>query len=131
MTRFTNKGHIGRAALEATALQTRDVIVAMQQDSGVPLKSLRVDGGMAMNELLMQFQADVLGVEVVRPKITETTALGAAYAAGLAVGFWTDVEALRVNWQRDRAWHPKMPVAERDECCRQWKKAIERSLGWM
>jgi glycerol kinase len=131
MTRFTNKGHIARAALEATALQTRDVIVAMQQDSGVPLKSLRVDGGMAGNELLMQFQADVLGVEVVRPKVTETTALGAAYAAGLAVGFWTDIDSLRKNWQQDRAWLPKMPAAQRDECCRQWKKAIERSLGWI
>jgi glycerol kinase len=131
MTRFTNKGHIARAALEATALQTRDVIVAMQQDSGVPLKSLRVDGGMAVNELIMQFQADVLGVEVVRPKITETTALGAAYAAGLAVGFWTDIESLRENWQQDRIWQPNMPEAQRDECCRQWKKAIERSLGWV
>lgn len=131
MTRFTNKGHIARAALEATALQTRDVIVAMEQDSGVELSSLRVDGGMAGNELLMQFQADVLGVEVVRPRITETTALGAAYAAGLAVGFWSDLDSLRKNWQRDRAWEPKMAPAQRDECCRQWRKAIERSLGWI
>ncbi|HTL30228.1 MAG TPA: glycerol kinase GlpK [Tepidisphaeraceae bacterium] len=131
MTRYTNKGHIARAVLESTALQTRDVIIAMQQDSGVSLNSLKVDGGMAMNELLMQFQADVLGVEVVRPKITETTALGAAYAAGLAVGFWTDQDALRRNWQRDRAWTPQMPDDRRAECCRQWKKAIERSLGWI
>jgi glycerol kinase len=131
MTRFTNKGHIARAALEATALQTRDVILAMEQDSGVKLTSLRVDGGMAVNELLMQFQADLLGVEVVRPKISETTALGAAYAAGLAVGFWPDQDALRKNWQLDRVWQPKMPIAQRDECCRQWKKAIERSLGWI
>jgi glycerol kinase len=130
LTGYANKGHLARAALEATAYQTRDVLDAMQKDSGVPLKSLRVDGGMAANDLLMQFQSDVLGIPVVRPKVTETTALGAAYAAGLAVGFWEGFDALRANWQQDRTWTPAMDDATRDRLHREWLKAVERSLGW-
>jgi glycerol kinase len=131
MTRFTNASHIARAALEATAFQTRDVIDAMANDSGTPLKSLKVDGGMAVNELLMQFQADILGVPVIRPKITETTALGAAYAAGLAVGFWKDESELRTLWQEDKRWQPKMPQKQRDQLHSAWLKAIDRSIGWL
>jgi glycerol kinase len=130
LTGYANKGHIARAALEATAYQTRDVLDAMQKDSGVPLKTLRVDGGMAANDLLMQFQADVLGIPVVRPKVAETTALGAAYAAGLAVGFWDTFDHLRANWQQDRVWQPQMDKPARDRLHREWLKAIERSLGW-
>ena len=111
LTRYVNKGHIARAALEATAWQTREVLDAMNADSGVPLTALKVDGGMVVNELLMQFQADVLGVPVIRPKVAETTALGAAYAAGLAVGFWTAVDDLRANWQKDREWTPGLDPA--------------------
>ena len=107
MTRYTNKNHICRAALEATAYQTREVLDAMNADSGVPLTALKVDGGMVFNELLMQFQADILGVPVIRPKVAETTALGAAYAAGLAVGFWAKVEDLRANWGKDKEWDPR------------------------
>ena len=108
LTRFVNKGHICRAALEATAYQTREVLDAMEQDSGVQLTALKVDGGMVYNELLMQFQADILGVPVVRPRVAETTALGAAYAAGLAVGYWGSLDELRQNWQVDRTWQPAM-----------------------
>src|SRR3954468_15284960 len=131
MTRFTTAAHIARAALEATAFQTRDVIDAMAQDCGVPLKSLKVDGGMSVNELLMQFQSDLLGVPVVRPKITETTALGAAYAAGLAVGYWKDQDELRSNWIEDKRWLPKMSQETRDARHAMWKRAVERSLGWI
>jgi glycerol kinase len=131
MTRFTNASHIARAALEATAFQTRDVIDAMAKDSGATLKSLKVDGGMAVNEMLMQFQADLLGVPVIRPKITETTALGAAYAAGLAVGFWKDESELRTLWHEDKRWQPKMPQQQRDQLHSAWLKAIERSIGWL
>jgi glycerol kinase len=131
MTGYMKQGHLARAVLESTAYQTRDVLDAMRQDSGIPLASLRVDGGMAVNDLLMQFQADVLGVEVVRPKVTETTALGAAYAAGLAVGFWSDFDDLRSKWQQDKVWTPQMPVAERDELYRNWQKAVERSFNWV
>ena len=131
LTGYANRGHLARAALEATAYQTRDVLDAMRKDSGVTLKSLRVDGGMAGNELLMQFQSDVLGIPVIRPKVTETTALGAAYAAGLAVGFWPDLAALRSNWQQDRAWTPAMDAPTRDRLHREWLKAVERSLGWV
>ena len=108
LTRYVNKGHIARAVLEATAWQTREVLDAMNADSGVPLTALKVDGGMVFNDLLMQFQSDVLGVPVIRPKVAETTALGAAYAAGLAVGFWAAVEDLRANWAKDKEWTPKM-----------------------
>ena len=131
LTRFINKGHICRAALEATAYQTREVIDAMEQDSGVQLTALKVDGGMVYNELLMQFQADVLGVPVVRPAVAETTALGAAYAAGLAVGYWNDLDELRQNWQVDHTWQPRMDEEERTKLVRGWRKAVERSMHWL
>jgi glycerol kinase len=131
LTRQANRGHIARACLEATAFQTRDVFQAMLADSKVKLSQLKVDGGMCVNEMLMQFQADVLGVEVVRPKITETTALGAAYAAGLAVGFWKDAKELRAGWQEDRTWEPRMGKAKRGQLCKDWGRAVERSFGWV
>jgi len=131
MTRFANKGHLARAALEATAYQTREVLDAMHKDSGVELKSLKVDGGMVHNELLMQFQADILGVPVVRPVISETTALGAAYAAGLAVGYWQGQEELRANWQIDKTWQPNMNVETRQMLYHDWLKAVERTFGWV
>ena len=128
MTAYMKQGHLARAVLEATAYQTRDVLDAMRQDSGIQLTSLRVDGGMAVNDLLMQFQADVLGVPVVKPKVTETTAVGAAYAAGLAVGFWKDFDDLRSQWKQDKVWEPKMDVGRREELYRMWRKAVERSF---
>lgn len=131
LTRYANKGHIARAALEATAYQTLEVLKAMEKDSGVTLKRLKVDGGMTGNELLMQFQADMVGVPVVRPKVAETTSLGAAYAAGLAVGFWESQDELRANWGVDRKWEPMMDVRERDELYREWLKAVERTFGWV
>jgi glycerol kinase len=131
LTRFVNKGHFARAALEATAYQTREVLEAMQKDSRVALTTLKVDGGMVYNELLMQFQADMLGVPVVRPVVTETTALGAAYAAGLAVGFWENLDELRNNWQIDKSWHPRMENDSRDRLYRGWLKTIDRTLGWV
>jgi glycerol kinase len=131
MTRYVNKGHIARAALEATAFQTREVLDAMNKDSGVPLTALKVDGGMVYNELLMQFQADVLGVPVIRPTVAETTALGAAYAAGLAVGFWKEVEDLRANWGKDKEWGPKMDTATRDKLYKGWLKAVTRTFEWV
>ncbi|MDY7526614.1 glycerol kinase GlpK [Cryobacterium sp. 10C2] len=131
LTRFVNKGHIARAALEAIAYQSREVIDAVNADSGVPLTELKVDGGAAANDLLMQFQADILGVSVVRPVVAETTALGAAYAAGLAVGFWNDLDELRANWQEDARWEPQLDVAERDRLLRNWKKAVTKSLDWV
>ncbi len=131
LTRYVNRGHIARAALEATAYQTREVLDAMNNDSGVALTALKVDGGMVINELLMQFQADILGVPVLRPKVAETTSLGAAYAAGLAVGFWSGEEELRRNWQVDRIWQPQMPQAERERLYAGWKKAVERTFGWV
>src|SRR3990172_1612169 len=130
MTRYINKGHIARAALEATAFQTREVLDAMNKDSGVNLTALKVDGGMVYNELLMQFQADILGVPVIRPTVAETTSLGAAYAAGLAVGFWKEVEDLRVNWGKDKEWHPKMDAMHRDKMYAGWKKAVTRTFDW-
>ncbi|MFQ5521986.1 MAG: glycerol kinase GlpK [Acidimicrobiia bacterium] len=130
LTRFTNKGHIARAALEATAYQTKDVLDAMVSDSGVELAELRVDGGMTANELLMQFQADLLGVDVVRPKVAETTALGAAYAAGLAVGFWSGTDELRSLWEADRRWTPEMEETERDHLHGRWTEALKRSFDW-
>jgi glycerol kinase len=131
MTRFTNSAHIARAALESTAFQTRDVIDAMATDCGVPLKTLKVDGGMSVNDLLMQIQSDMLGVPVVRPKITETTALGAAYAAGLAVGFWKDEDELRADWIEDKRWPPEMNANDREARYAMWKKAVDRSLSWI
>ena len=131
LTRFVNKGHLARAALEATAFQTREVLDAMNLDSGVDLTSLKVDGGMVFNELLMQFQADQLGVPVMRPVVAETTALGAAYAAGLAVGFWEDVDDLRANWGLDQQWDPTASGSQRDELFAQWKKAVSRTLDWV
>jgi glycerol kinase len=131
MTRYVNKGHIARAALEASAYQTREVLEAMQKDSGVALKALKVDGGMVHNELLMQFQADLIDVPVIRPKVTETTALGAAYAAGLAVGFWKDFDELRTNWGQDRAWQPQMDSSKRESLYAGWKKAVTRTFDWV
>jgi len=130
LTRYVNKGHIARAVLEATAWQTREVLDAMNADSGVPLTALKVDGGMVFNNLLMQFQSDVLGVPVIRPKVAETTALGAAYAAGLAVGYWAEVEDLRANWAKDHTWEPKMDAALRDKEYALWKKAVTRTFDW-
>jgi glycerol kinase len=124
MTRYVNKGHIARAALEATAYQTREVLEAMNKDSGVPLTALKVDGGMVFNDTLMQFQSDILGVPVIRPKVAETTALGAAYAAGLAVGFWAKVEDLRANWGVDKTWEPKMDSAKRAKLFDGWLEAV-------
>jgi glycerol kinase len=131
LTAYANRGHIARAVLEATAYQTRDVLTAMAQDCGTPLRELRVDGGMAVNDLLMQFQADILDVPVVRPQVTETTALGAAYAAGLAVGCWKSGEALRSNWQVARRWQPQMSHGERERLYARWQKALARSLDWI
>ena len=131
LSRFHTRAHIARATLEAICFQTRDVLDAMAKDSGVRLDVLKVDGGATANNLLMQLQADILGVPVVRPVVAETTALGAAYAAGLAVGFWPDLEALRRNWQADRQWEPRWTEAERDEAYGRWKKAVDRSLGWV
>ena len=130
LTAYAGKAHLARAVLEATAFQTRDVLDAMRKDSGVIPVNLRVDGGMAVNELLMQFQADVLNLPVVRPVVTETTALGAAYAAGLAVGFWNDFDHLRKAWRADKSWTPAMESATRDRLLGGWRKAIERSLDW-
>jgi glycerol kinase len=131
LTGYITKGHIARAVLEATAWQTREVVDAMNADSGVALKRLKADGGMTANDLLMQFQADVLDTPVVRPVVTETTCLGAAYAAGLAVGFWPDLESLRKNWRADHEWTPTMPDAARDRAYRHWKKAVRRTMDWV
>ncbi len=131
MTRYVNKGHIARATLEATAFQTREVLDAMKADSDVSLTALKVDGGMVFNESLMQFQADVLNVPVIRPKVAETTALGAAYAAGLAVGFWKDYDELRANWGKDKEWKPQMGVDTRETLYSGWKKAVTRTFDWV
>jgi len=131
LTRYATRAHIARAALESTAYQVRDVVEAMQADSGIELSSLKVDGGMVANALLMQFQADMLHAPVIRPKVTETTALGAAYAAGLAVGFWDNTEDLRANWAVDRTWTPAMAGEKRDHYYACWKKAVTRSFGWV
>jgi glycerol kinase len=131
LTRFANKGHIARAVLEATAFQTREVVEAMEKDSGIKLNVLRSDGGMVDNDLLMQFQADILDRPVVRPVIRETTALGAAYAAGLAVNFFKDTEELQSHWAVDRTWNPNMDGSTRDRLYRSWKKAVTRSFGWV
>ncbi len=131
LTRFVTKNHICRAALEATAFQTREVVEAMEKDSGIRLTSLKVDGGMVRNELLMQFQADLLGVPVIRPMIAETTSLGAAYAAGLAVGYWDKEEDLRANWGKDKEWRPILAPAERERLYAGWKKAVTRTFNWV
>ena len=131
LTRYANKGHLARAVLEATAFQTREVVEAMEKDAHISLASLRVDGGMVTNELLMQFQADILNREVVRPVVQETTALGAAYAAGLAVDFFPGLEQLRTNWAMDRKWEPKLEEARREQMYKQWKKAVARSFDWI
>ena len=131
LTRFVNKGHIARAVLEASAYQTRDIVEAMNKDSGVELTKLKVDGGMVGNELLMQFQSDILNVPVIRPQVSETTALGAAYAAGLAVGFWSGIEGLRKNWSEDKTFHPAMESTVREKCYKEWKKAVDRTFNWV
>jgi len=131
LTRYVNRGHIARAVLEATAYQTREVLDAMEKDSGVRLKALKVDGGMVANELLMQFQSDILNVPVIRPKVAETTALGAAYAAGLAVGFWKNFDELRLNWGKAKEWTPHMQATERARLYAGWKKAVTRTFDWI
>jgi len=131
LTRYVNKGHVARAALESIAFQTREVLDAVNADSGVPLTELKVDGGATVNDLLMQFQADMINVPVVRPVVKETTALGAAYAAGLAVGFWSGLDELRANWQESARWEPSMEPAERERLLRNWKKAVTKTLDWV
>jgi glycerol kinase len=131
LTRYVNRGHFGRATLEATAYQTREVLDAMNADSGVDLTALKVDGGMVFNNLLMQFQADVLGVPVIRPKVAETTALGAAYAAGLAVGFWKNTDEMRENWGVDKTWEPNKASNASTELFAMWKKAVTRTFDWV
>jgi glycerol kinase len=130
LTRYVNRGHLARAALEATAFQTREVVDAMNADSGVELSELRVDGGMVGNDVLMQFQADLLDVPVVRPVVAETTALGAAYAAGLAVGFWSSADEIRANWSAGKTWHPAMDAQQRAELYASWKKAVTKTFDW-
>jgi glycerol kinase len=130
LTRHSNKGHLARAALEAAAYQTKDVLDAMTEDSGVALSELRVDGGMTSNDALMQFQADLLGVDVVRPTITETTALGAAYGAGLAIGMWSDLDEIRRMWEESARWSPMMSSADRDRLQSRWREAVDHSFGW-
>jgi len=131
LTRHTNKGHLARAVLEATAFQTRELVEAMEKDAGIPVAVLRTDGGMVENQLLMQFQADILDRDVVRPAVKETTALGAAYAAGLATGFFENVDDLRARWSVDRTWKPRMDPARRERMYAFWKKAVTRSFDWL
>lgn len=131
LTRYVNRGHLARAVLEATAYQTAEVLEAMEKDSGVELTALKVDGGMVFNETLMQFQADILGVPVVRPKVAETTALGAAYAAGYAVGFWNSYDEMRDNWGMDKRWEPRMDEEKRAKLYKEWKKAVTRTFDWI
>lgn len=132
LTRYANKGHLARAALEATAFQTRDVLEAMERDSGIDLDVLRTDGGMVADELLMQFQADILNRPVVRPVTRDaTTALGAAYAAGLAVGYFSDLNDLRANWAVDRTWNPNLDDGRRNQMYERWKRAVTRSFDWI
>lgn len=131
LTRYATKGHFARAVLEATAFQTREVLEAMEADSGVRLTSLKVDGGMVVNQMLMQFQSDLLDVPVIRPKVAETTALGAAYAAGLAVGFWKNTTELRENWEMEQTWSPSMDSDVRERLYKTWKKAVTRTFDWV
>ncbi|GLS44812.1 glycerol kinase GlpK [Methylobacterium brachythecii] len=130
LTRYANRGHIARSVLEATAFQTKEVLEAMEKDSGIAVKELRSDGGMVANDTLMQFQADILDVPVVRPKVTETTALGAAYAAGLATGYWKDLDDLKHNWSVDHRWEPKMDTGQRKKIYAAWSRAVKRSFDW-
>ncbi len=130
LTRYVSRGHLARAALEAAAFQSYEVIEAMNADSGVPLTELKVDGGMVANDLLMQFQADLLEVDVVRPVVAETTALGAAYAAGLAVGFWSSTDELKANWAEDHRWHPNMADDRREHLLADWSRAVQRTFDW-
>lgn len=131
LSRHSNRGHLARATLESICFQTRDVLEAMNRDSGVPIPALKVDGGATVNNTLMQLQSDILGVPVIRPKMIETTALGAAYAAGLAAGYWQGTDELRSNWQTDRAWEPQWSVDRREGAYHQWHKAVQRSFGWI
>jgi glycerol kinase len=131
LTRYVTKAHLARAVLEATAWQTREIVDAMNKDSGVELTALKVDGGMTSNNLLMQTMSDFLGAPVVRPMVAETTCLGAAYAAGLAVGFWSDTDELRANWKRAAEWTPSMEAAVRDREYKNWLKAVQRTMGWI
>ena len=130
LTRYVTKAHIARAALEATAFQTLEVLEAMEKDAGIEITSLRVDGGMVVNETLMQFQADMVDVPVVCPAMIETTALGAAYAAGLAIGYWEDLDDLKQNWGIAQTWKPDMEASKRDNLYHYWKKAVTRSFEW-
>ena len=130
LTRYANKGHLARAVLEATAFQTREVVEAMEKDSGIALDVLLADGGMVENDLLMQFQADILNRTVVRPKVRETTSLGAAYAAGLAVGFFQDLQELKAKWAVSQSWQPQLEEAEREKMYQGWIKAVTRSFDW-
>ena len=131
MSRFNTRAHIARATLEAICYQSKDVVDAMAADSGVPLSRLKVDGGVTANALCMQLQADILGVPVSKPVVAETTALGAAYAAGLAVGFWDSTDELRANWAQDRAWEPTWSDQDRERGYAVWRKAVERTLDWV
>ena len=131
MTRYTNKNHIARAALESTAFQTRDVLEVMEKETGVKIKELKVDGGMVVNNLLMQFQSDILNIPVIKPKVTETTALGAAYAAGLAVKVWGSTDELKKHWSIDKSYKSKMKTDERENLYKCWKKAVNKSIGWI
>ena len=131
LTRYVNRGHIARAVLESTAYQTKEVLDAMEIDSNVKLASLKVDGGMVVNELLMQFQADILNVPVVKPRVAETTALGAAYAAGLALGYWQNLDELSANWEKDTEWIPNMSEDARLVLYSKWKKAVTRTFEWL
>jgi glycerol kinase len=131
LTRFANRGHLARAAIEATAFQTQELLAAMRADSGVDLTELRVDGGMVVNDLLMQFQADLLNVDVLRPVVAETTALGAAYAAGLAEGVWADLTDVRTNWQEGGRWQSAMNADERARLTNRWSQAVQRTLDWV
>jgi glycerol kinase len=130
MTRGTNRGHIARAAVEAIAYQSAELLLAMQRDAAFPVAEVRADGGAARNDLLMQFQADLLGVPVVRPKVTETTALGAAYLAGLALGFWESQEEIAAQWQAERRFEPAIGADQRDARMARWQQAVERSRAW-
>ncbi len=131
LTRYITKAHLARAVLEATAFQTREILEAMEKDAGISLNSLKVDGGMVKNQLLMGFQADILSVPVIRPTITETTALGAAFAAGLAVGFWKNLSELKEYWREDQRWTPGMAESDRERLYQGWKKAVQRSMNWV
>jgi glycerol kinase len=131
ITRGTTRGHIARAALESIAFQSAELLQAMQQDAAAPLRELRVDGGASRNNFLMQFQADLLGVPVIRPAVTETTALGAAYLAGIAVGFWTSTQEISARWRVDRRFEPAMSRESAAARMHEWSRAVERSLGWV